>query len=268
MSNLDEPAGCSSKSHVELMSSYVEAFYQVCRLDQQWAGNTLPSALNEEESCTLAENAQKSLQQQWNRSVFLEDPVNSIGHLEKLVAAVMEGGDTLSFPLSESDGQIRTALSAFRQIQSQYLPKAPQLTHLKPVSWITGKLNHLIDLRVLVVDRIPADHYAAYSKSVSDWTFLVLADETGSVVGAFHPDMPKAVARKLALLGSTSGASSKGSPKKLTELVRVGDVCGFMALKTIPLFGTTMVAFSTKSNVSILGTYMYDYAVQFGPRQG
>eukprot|EP01054_Gregarina_sp_Poly1_P000207 Gregarina_sp_Poly_1__206@NODE_1048_length_5238_cov_33_236125_g728_i0_p2_GENE_NODE_1048_length_5238_cov_33_236125_g728_i0NODE_1048_length_5238_cov_33_236125_g728_i0_p2_ORF_typecomplete_len252_score37_36_NODE_1048_length_5238_cov_33_236125_g728_i0223978 len=243
----------SSKTHSALMADFVDAFYEVCRRDQLW-----PHGAPEEqrEGRTFAEAASDALKQQWNRSVFLEDPTNRIGHLDELI----EEGSTVN---NESDKAIQTALKTFQAIQSQYQLKSASLTHLKPISFISGKLAHLIDLRVLVVDRIPSEQYLPYSKSVADWTFFILADESGSVVGAFHPELPKAVARKVSYL---EGGSRNA--KKLPDLIQVGDVCAFFAIKTISLFGTTMVTFSTKSNVAVLGTYMCNYAVDFGQRQG
>eukprot|EP01057_Protomagalhaensia_wolfi_P002718 Protomagalhaensia_wolfi_Nauph_80__2717@NODE_2849_length_969_cov_25_903226_g2236_i0_p1_GENE_NODE_2849_length_969_cov_25_903226_g2236_i0NODE_2849_length_969_cov_25_903226_g2236_i0_p1_ORF_typecomplete_len252_score53_84_NODE_2849_length_969_cov_25_903226_g2236_i086841 len=246
-----------SNSHVVLMSTFIDSFFDVCRLDQQ----------HEEKphsQVSQCEASRRQIESSWRRAVFLEDPVNALGHLDSLIQQEEENQSNEQeepTALGESDQAIKTAIQAFAQIQSEFLPKEPSLTHLKPVSFISGKLPHLIDLKVLVVERLATDHYISYSSSVTDWTFYVLADTTGSVVAAFHPDLPKAVQRKLKL------ATNSAKPK-LADLIKPGHVCAFTAIKTISLFGATMVAFSTKSNVTILGTYMQRYVLDFGSRQG
>eukprot|EP01056_Protomagalhaensia_sp_Gyna25_P002024 Protomagalhaensia_sp_Gyna_25__2023@NODE_2087_length_1298_cov_13_249404_g1724_i0_p1_GENE_NODE_2087_length_1298_cov_13_249404_g1724_i0NODE_2087_length_1298_cov_13_249404_g1724_i0_p1_ORF_typecomplete_len253_score38_75_NODE_2087_length_1298_cov_13_249404_g1724_i04571215 len=246
-------------SHVVLMSTFIDSFFDVCRLDQQEENQSSP--------ISQCEASKYQIESAWRRAVFLEDPVNALGHLDSLI---QQGSTSLdqtahgkgkSVVVGESDQAIKTAITAFTQIQSEFLPKAASLTHLKPISFISGKLPHLIDLKVLVVERLATEHYSAYSSSVADWTFFALADASGSVVAAFHPDLPKAVQRKLKLF-------TNAAKPKLTDLIKPGHICAFTAIKTISLFGATMVAFSTKSSVSILGTYMQRYTLDFGPRQG
>lgn len=178
--------------------------------------------------------------EQWRRAVFLEDPLNALG-------IFTQTGDEKA---SESDVLIKECLSIVTTLKEQGIIPSLSIppTHLKPISYITSKVNHLFDVKAIIVERIPTTQYAISSPTVSEWTFFLLADETGSVVGAFPHNLPiiAATRQTQSLLSSVKTNGSKNQPSAspsatgINDIVSPNDIILLYAMKVTSIFGSSV----------------------------
>lgn len=229
------------RTHVELLNTLMDSFYTVVKEELAWPPRTALDAVQEGDA-THTHVRIRECAQQYRRAVFLEDPTNSVGHFNAEPAAIAEDADATqnrdpiwsTAGVCLSDVAIQNAVEAVKAIKAHYIPKEPRATHLKPVSYITGKLQHLIDLRVIVSERISADQFQ--SASVANWSFFILSDETGSVVAGFPPDLPPSVKR---LVANFKNPTSRNAPT-LHDVFAPSRIVALYAIKTMSLMGCTV----------------------------
>lgn len=166
----------------------------------------------------------------------MEDPTDSTGLLADSLKSAADDGQQLP---KSSDGVIRTALDQFKTFTDRCGISVRPPQHLKDVSFIKGKLPNLIDLKVIVVEKINAEEFELAGTSVSDWTFVILADLSGSVIGAFPREAPQRILQSLGDVHkeNAAGAIVTGS---LADLFAIGNILLLQRVKSMSCMGITV----------------------------